>query len=167
GKAGAANSETRLGAKMGQGKLEEVGAETEVGVELDQKLPAGAVQRMIALVEGFDHTSPRQAAAAVLALEDADPGVMTRVFLDDGGGAVTGTIVHDEPLRWAQGLRQHALEGETYLVCLVAGRGDGDVDGIRRRHTLSVSGAGPGRAAAAADTGQSAADAIPADILCR
>jgi hypothetical protein len=74
---------------MSQGKLEEVGVEAEVGVQLDQKLPAGALHGMIALVERVDHAGSRQAAAAVLALEEADPGVLARVFLDNGGGLVS------------------------------------------------------------------------------
>ena len=47
-----------------------------------------------------------------------------RVFVDDGSAAIGGAIVDDDPLGGANGLREHALDGEAEVSLFVANWGN-------------------------------------------
>jgi hypothetical protein len=58
-------------------------------------------------------------------MDGANPGMLRSVFVDDGGGAVGGTIIDDYPLDGANGLMNHALDGEAKIGFFIAnGRDD-------------------------------------------
>ena len=58
-----------------------------------------------------------------------------RVFVDDGGGAIGGTIVNDDPLTGANGLREHALDSKAEVSLFVTNWGNDYVFCRDRAHS--------------------------------
>ena len=66
------------------------------------------LNRMVAVIKGFHHSAAGLAKASVRPVNDADPGQLSGIAIDNFARPVGGTIVDDYPLRRRHGL---ALDG--------------------------------------------------------
>src|SRR6267154_6631198 len=94
---------------------------------------------MVAVVECFDHAAAGLAKTTIKAVHSTDPTMLRGIFVDDGRRVIGGSIVNDDPLDGAYGLREHALDGEAKISFFIANWRNDNIVFSELGHELRVS----------------------------
>ena len=109
----ASHAQLRLLFKVQKASFKVVWLEGKISIEFDQELPILSLKMLVAVVECFHDAATRLSIAAVLTVHAFDPRVTRRILVNDASCTVSGAVIHNDPLRGADGLAEHAVESLT------------------------------------------------------
>jgi len=91
----AARADARIGLHLGHQFLEIVRRHVQIEIHFRDIVEVIWIDGVIPGVEGVDHAAAQLAIAAIGAGEDADPGILVGVLLEDRRRLVLGAVVND------------------------------------------------------------------------
>jgi hypothetical protein len=120
----ASNPQVRMLSEMLEAPLKIIWSKPEVTIEFHYKIPVGAVERAVCLIESIHHAPTGFPKTSVRPVDGADPGRLGCKVIDNGAGSVGRTVVNYHPLRGALGLATDGFDGVLYVFFFVAHWGD-------------------------------------------